>query len=348
MYPISLWKTLTQDDAASTFKRLLNSRHVVDLQLIFWTSCGLMIVGSGFVLIFDHYCPESSIIDNKTLITAIAGAGCGVLTWCYMTGSSRLGVVDLFGCEITTLCKVITISETVPNLIKIYNNPPAQSIKFCSEEEYSPIFNNNSKDLESLEARVVRPVTEFYTYQKTVRDYFRRLSNIDKPNGDIQNWQNCIGNVIYMVFLMLESARNSVVSLVEFEPEQAESEIVILLSELIAYGFLVKHYENSSSYQPDARLERLKLRQFEYPGIVRAVHALAVANQSKRGKDEEAWRRVGALLEELNRRYFDAFGQSIAPTPSAPERVSAAWDLAGSAARHDGVGAAGSDHPALV
>jgi hypothetical protein len=36
-------------------------------------------------------------------VGAIVSVGGGVLAWTYQTGSARLGVVDLFACEIATL-----------------------------------------------------------------------------------------------------------------------------------------------------------------------------------------------------------------------------------------------------
>ena len=42
----------------------------------------------------------------------------------------------------------------------------ASSQSFVSQEEYFPIFEHNSSDLESLEALVVQSITEYYTYMK--------------------------------------------------------------------------------------------------------------------------------------------------------------------------------------
>lgn len=327
MYFLRLWRVLTQDEGASTFRRLFTSRHVADLQLIFCASCILMIIGSVFVFVWDKWAHNSGIIGGNTLISAIIGTGCGVLAWCYLTGSSRLGVVDLFACEITTICKVITISETALHLVELFGDPPQQSLKFRSEEEYAPVFNNNSKDLENLEARVVEPVTEFYTYLKTMRDYMRRLDEIDQPKDNMRRWQIATTNVIYMLFLMLESARKSVVSLKEFEPEQAEAEMVILLSELVAYCFLIKYYETFSRNGYDARLERLQLRKLDYPDIVRTVYNRTIDYKDKPGRDKKAWERAAALLNELNQRYFDAFGEKI----NSSVRVSVTTGQTGSA-----------------
>jgi hypothetical protein len=52
-------------------------------------------------------------------------------------------------------------------------------------------------------------------------------------------WHQAARNVVYMLFLGLESARRAIADLVEFEPERAERTIVILISELEAYRFFV-------------------------------------------------------------------------------------------------------------
>ena len=147
----------------------------------------------------------------------------------------------------------------------MHNKPPSQPVRFLSGEDYTPVFNSNSKDLETLEARVVAPTTEFYTYLKAFRDYLRRAGEINDPSLAVDKWQDIVRSAIYMLFLMLESARKSTEELIEFEPERAESKIMILLSELVAYCFLINYYETHNDTPYNARLERLKLRKDEYP-----------------------------------------------------------------------------------
>ena len=63
-----------------------------------------------------------------------------------------------------------------------------------------------------------------------------------------------------MQFLGLESAREAIKNLVEFEPTQAEDMITVLLSELLAYGFLRKQFRGDIRERRlqarDARIER--------------------------------------------------------------------------------------------
>jgi hypothetical protein len=205
---------------------------------------------------------------------AVFGA---VLTWAYQVGSARLGVVDLFACEIDTLCRVITVVDMVPNQAKRYLFDPSKPdldangiaiapAHFNSQEEYFPILAGNSRDLQSLEANVVVNITAFYTFMKAVRDTFRQL-------GDAKNatqWQESMGNVMYMLYLGLESGRNAMNDLVEFEPTHTERTMVILLSELDAYHFLRTKFDVAG----EMHHERLILRGPTYIELNRKLTRL--------------------------------------------------------------------------
>ncbi len=307
----SLVRVLTRDGGASTVVRLFESHLVADLQLIFLVSCLLMVVGSIFVFVWHGWVDTTGVIGSAALISAIIGIGSGVLAWTYQTGSARLGVADLFTCEITTICRVVAIAETASNFVEMYKKPPPLfAPKFSSEEQYSPIFNQNCRDLEMLEARTVEPVTEFYTYLKTFRDYQRMLSNIERPQEEADRWRNGLRNVIYMLFLMLESARKSVDRLVEYEPERATQTITILLSELVAFDLLLNVFKEQAPERRanNARLENLQLRERDYPNLVPALFEQASSN-----RDSKEWHRAVALIGELNFRYHEVFGTWLDP-----------------------------------
>ena len=113
-----------------------------------------------------------------------------------------------------------------------------------------------------LEADVVKHVTAFYTYMKVMRDTLRRLADIKPPatgGRPDDDWHRAICSVIYMQFLGLESARKAIKNLVEFEPTQAEDMITVLLSELLAYGFLREQFRG------DLRQRRLEARDESLP-----------------------------------------------------------------------------------
>jgi hypothetical protein len=107
-----------------------------------------------------HYqLPNISVTLPVTIIAVFLGA----LAKLYQKGSARLGVVDLFSCEMTTICRVVLVTEATSGMIDLYINIPDQPASFDSNEDYSPVFDSNVKELEVLEARAVERVTEFYT-----------------------------------------------------------------------------------------------------------------------------------------------------------------------------------------
>ncbi len=304
----NLWSRLTKDKGAATFFRLAESQHVADLQLIFWFSLVLMLVGSVFAVVWHKWVDTTGVIGSAALISAILATGFGIITWTYQTGGVRLGIVDLFACEITTICRVMGIVELAPRYVQMYREPPIEWTNFNSQEHYTPVFDNNSSDLQSLKSRVVLHVTEFYTYLKAMRDYLRVLGAVNQPQNDVERWRSGLRSVIYMLFLMLESARKSVDRLIEYEPECAENTIVILLSELVAYGLLLEVFEADELKQPgfNALLKRLQLRKNDYLDLVPKLYWRALSLE-----EVVQWKPAFALIEDLNVRYHEVFGQWI-------------------------------------
>jgi hypothetical protein len=87
-----------------------------------------------------------------------------------------------------------------------------------SQEDYFPIFDANSQDLETLEALVVGHITEFYTYMKASRDCQRKLAQAQT----VEDAKEAAANIVYMLFLGYESARKAISDLVEFQPLERE------------------------------------------------------------------------------------------------------------------------------
>ena len=254
----------------STFRRLVFSRHVLDLQLIFivtlLTTVGLLV-----------WRAMESQWDTQFVGAVLLASGT-ILGWTYQTGSNRLGVVDLFACEIVTICRVGTIMEVVQRLIMEHERLSKTSApvevpdtsqqemnlgRFTSQENYFPVFEQNAKDLEVLEADVVINVTAFYTYMKTFRDQLRSLGDLGSGSDSAHRKSARLVNAVYMIFLGYESARKSVEALIEFEPTQAEAMVTGLVSELPAYRFLTKHFGPD-----DIRGRRLALREDKYGDFV--------------------------------------------------------------------------------
>jgi len=312
---------LTAAEASSTIYRFFRSKHVVDLKVF---AVFAMTLGAGAFLVLAlkagfYFLPLFNLSPWHTLEEVVdglqkdAGKVVGltgvVVVWAYRSACTRLGVVDLFACEIGTLCRVGTLFGIGRKYVAQYDaGPPtskgadkgtAPDTGFVSQEEYFPVFENNTHDLQLLEATVVNNITEFYTYMKATRDALRRLGEIP-PDA----WHGAMCNVIYLVFLAYESGRKAINDLVEYEPVAAESKIVILLTELDTYAFLIRHFPTD-----DLRYKRLKLREPEYRIDVSALYeTVSHYSGATQGRD---WLPAVRSLEELAERYQAALGESI-------------------------------------
>ena len=87
-----------------------------------------------------------------------------------------------------------------------------------------------------------------------------------------------------MQFLALESARKAIKDLVEFEPTQAEDMITVLLSELLAYGFLREQFRG------DLRQRRLEARDEAYRRDIPALHRLVMRAKGRNGRSRRIFR----------------------------------------------------------
>ena len=143
--PFAIVRQLRLGKDSSTFERLGRSRHVADLRLIFW------VVGVIAALAFcfeyelvsnwkelhesDSVWPWvrhglAAIASSGPFIGAICAVGGGVLAWTYQAGSARLGVVDLFACEIATLCRVSAVVEMVQRYVDLFQRGPQGGMTF--------------------------------------------------------------------------------------------------------------------------------------------------------------------------------------------------------------------------
>jgi hypothetical protein len=343
-------RLLRTGDPAATVDRLFSSQHVTDLQLIvafaFIAVLLIFVVGlalsignqfqsqssnssTGSSVLHIAFASVSSFLVFFAPVLAIFGA---VLAWAYQVGSARLGVVDLFACEICTICRVATVVDTVRRFVDRFDQgPPTEPAggqnmsaqQFNSQENYFPVFEGNTRDLQTLEARVVINITAFYTYMKAVRDSMRTLAEIRPQPAEVVSpstkalaagsWHAAARNVVYMLFLGLESARHAIANLVEFEPERAERTIVILISELEAYRFLCNQFAD----EQDIRHQRLMLRDFEYRDIVPRLCCSVEAGRASEKAVEAGlheprrisqWEPALRLLPELKKRYQAAIG----------------------------------------
>jgi hypothetical protein len=339
-------------DPSATLDRFFCSQHVKDLRVIirvalfaviFVFAVGLLLSaehewqqlvspdppakppadlsGWPYVAVYFIHLPAAVLQRFLAFFGPVLVVFGGLVAWAYQAGGARLGVVDLFACEISTLCRVSTVLDTVSNLINKLDHPPvlrrveapaAPSNQFNSQEDYFPVFENNTKDLQSLEAKVVINITAFYTYMKAVRDAMRALALIPASlNEAAPNTPRhaTARDVIYLLYLGLESGRNAIKDLVEFEPEEAERTIVVLISELVAYGFLRREFSNEN----DMRCKRLKLREPIYHQLIPPLCGIVERGFHRRRPAD--WEPAWLLLPELRKRYADAVPPEAAHPP---------------------------------
>ena len=176
-----------------------------------------------------------------------------------------------------------------------------------SEERYFPIFDNNSSDLESLEALVVGNITEYYTYMKSARDLQRILASINAsqaakssagaPHDAAKDaaGHEAVADIIYVVFLGYESARKAIADLIEFQPTRDENIIVILLTELVCFSFLCEYLR-----EDNLRFARLQLRETGYEEV---FQELIKSVDAPHEENVEFWRPVQRMIPELQDRY---------------------------------------------
>jgi hypothetical protein len=167
-----------------------------------------------------------------------------------------------------------------------------------------------------LEARFVIYITELYTYMKAVRDMQRAFAQI-KPEAagsgestaSVDDWHEAVRNIVYMLYLGLESARYAICLLVEFEPEQMERTIVVLISELEAYRFLCSQFTGD-----DVRRQRILLRERDYrklvPLLIEFVKDKANAEAREPPLGGAHWEPASVLLRELKKRYLLALPET--------------------------------------
>ena len=344
-------------DRPDTIERLFKSKHVDDLRLIASIAFIMLCWAAFFSALFAY---DTALVyktshaaaqwdspavyvklshDFFKVFAPVLVVFGGIMAWAYQVGSARLGVVDLFACEIDTLCRMTTVGGVVGRQVASFKNGPTvksgvrgasvfQVSQFVSQENYFPVFDNNSRDLQALEAGVVINITAFYTYMKAVRDCMRKLADVRPRAFESRQpvdetavagpWHESLRSMLYMLYLALESARKATGDLVEYRPEQTERTMVVLISELEAYGFLRSQYDN----REEMRHQRLELRQAEYDTLVCDLRELINKNNPAQTRalpttlQERLWRQAFELLHGLNQRFSELPTVPAEPAPA--------------------------------
>ena len=185
---------------------------------------------------------------------------------------------------------------------------PPKGSTFVSEEDYFPIFDKNSKDLQVLESLIVTHITEFYNYMKAMRDSLRRLDQMKPREGaesspktpdaeTAARWKAVVSDVIYMLFLGYESGRRAIEYLIEYQPTAAENKMVILITELECYSYLREHFKDDQ-----LRCVRLRKREPKYKQDVCELCHMVFDK-----KDVDDWSLAVLTVEGLVRVYKDTF-----------------------------------------
>ena len=339
---------LSADEAASTFYRFFRSKHVADLRLI--ALLALIFLVFDVAIVLGLGCIELALSDAdpakawkefidfaiKYIGAAIPICG-GIVAWTYLSASSRLGIVDLFACEIGTLCRVGTIVDVGKRYVDqagaastdqhtMFGERSSSSGNFVSQENYFPVFASNSKELQPLEVMVVTHITEFYTFMKAMRDSQRKLAETKLPAGanptpeileaNAKVRGDILANIIFMMFLGYESARKAVRDLIEFEPTATEVMMVLLITELKCYCFLVEYFNSD-----DLRRSRLELREEEYKVLI--PHLLEKVDRLHKANPKD-WERAARTVPELKRRYEEVCFRPHAIRVKATEEFASA------------------------
>jgi hypothetical protein len=301
-------RKLTETGPPSTFLRLWTSRHLGELQWIAVLTIILFSIGVvSTTLIEKKVSTETWVLDNLKVIGGLAAVAAAVFSWAYQTGSRRLGVIDLFGCEISAICRMNLVVDFAKRQVKIAHEEKSRSgngaasgpTKFTSEEHYTPVYDHNLADLQPLNVSAVSHVTEFYSYRKAMVDFLRRIA----AEQDLERKHEARKMMLYMQFLMCESARRAVMELIEFEPNLEESKINILCSELVLFSYLLEVYNEN-----DFRGKRLRIRKERYPEIVKDTLDATAKGQGIN------WQRAMTTAEELKTRAKDCIGYEYTET----------------------------------
>jgi hypothetical protein len=323
-------------DPHATFYRLMHSQHVRDLRVIVYGAFGLLVILPGIAIAtapkhlgFWGFIEPENFIGPELAVFGL------VVAWAYQVGSARLGVVDLFACEISTLCRVAAVVGAAQKLIENFSQGPPSSeshlpaaSNFTSQENYFPVFESNARDLQALDANVVINITAFYTYMKATRDSLRKLAETKPDSADLDStsngvqaagpWHKEARNAVYLLFLGLESGRHAISALVEFEPEKTEHTMVVLLSELDAYKFLRYQFQDAK----DIFHKRIKLRIPVFRKLMRDLRRSIKAGREsgKESTGAASWEQARVLLPALRK----SFNSAIRDLPDGGAKVARA------------------------
>jgi hypothetical protein len=107
--------------------------------------------------------------------------------------------------------------------------------------------------------------------------------------------------VIYMLFLAYESGRKAIHELIEYEPIATEQRMVMLITELKCYSFLLEYFKEKND---QLRHSRLKVRELYYRNEVPLLCLAALSHST-----DKYWSTALLTVPELGKRYQETFGE---------------------------------------
>ena len=203
-------------------------------------------------------------------------------------------------------------TATRPAPVRCARRPPSD--KFVSQEEYFPVFDNNCRDLQLLEASVVNNITEFYTYMKAMRDSLRKLSEM--PTQPAASGRPGRGGGRRARCLACGDGQRCLPALPRLReraqsgqgPDRVPAGPGRALDRHPAhrakcYAFLRKHFNPG-----DLRRKRLELRAAGYRQDVRDLYNEVKASA---GHSDELWVQARETLPVLIVRYNEALDHDL-------------------------------------
>jgi hypothetical protein len=153
--------------SAETFDRLTHSVHVEDLRWIVNIAAAgvtvaiIVIFVIAVVELFAGSKPHDVLVLAGTVLGAVFAVFGGIIAWCYQTGSGRLGIVDLFACEITTLCRICTINGLADTCIAAFmaetmSDGDKMREQFSHFESWKPTHPSSTPTLRNFKVLVSR------------------------------------------------------------------------------------------------------------------------------------------------------------------------------------------------
>lgn len=289
--------------------RLCTSKHLGDFQFLGCCAMALGIVGICLLVgVHAGQWSFASLMDGSehsskvTVAFALLATAATMASWVYQSANRRIGTIDLFACEIGSICRVCLVTDFAEKSVLLHKalgeegdrKPTTVDVK----ESYTPIYDKGASDLQSLENESVTAITAFYTYRKTMMDYLRLAYAATTGAAAQQLYEQ----MIYMQFLMYENARIAVQELTEFEPERALNLVTIFCSELPLFVFLLDKYRRNS--ESDFKYQRLLLRiQHYHHRVQELLSKMDRVSREESKKTKKIWIKAITTGRELQNRF---------------------------------------------